>query len=62
VLADAVRCCALERAHGAVEGALVLVAQLAASPALQVTRAARWCEQAWLGGGDACLLPCWTRT
>jgi len=36
LLADAVRCCGLERAHGAVEAALMAVAQLAAAPALQV--------------------------
>ena len=34
-VADVVRCCALERAHGAVEAALVAAAQMAASPALQ---------------------------
>jgi DnaJ homolog subfamily C member 13 len=39
LLADAVRCCGLERAHGAVEAALVLVCQLAAAPELQASRA-----------------------
>jgi DnaJ family protein C protein 13 len=36
LLADVVRCCGLERAHAAVEAALMVVAQLAASPELQV--------------------------
>jgi DnaJ family protein C protein 13 len=36
LLVDVVRCCGLERAHGVVEAALLVVAQLAASPELQV--------------------------